>query len=1454
MSNITHHKTEPLDKASFRNSRYHVIKQQGAYERYLIIICLTLFLVQVSESQTPDTYVAMLPFPSQAGTSASVLTHEASESVSTFESSSTDPGKGVSSNPPSDSELSWAQPQPAQGAKMARSHMSVSLSNEPQIIFPAPISCIAFSSTLVSISASPDLGILQPDAFVALNTDVQLEGIAETQTWDTACNKTVATVPFAWSLSFQAPGGTPIDVSTMLVDSRTLRPKFIASDSGTYRAKLSAADKVIEKNIVVEAISPTGTWVSIGPNNVAGRTRAIAFDSVTRAMYAAADSGGVWKSANNGASWAPLTDNKLPTLKVNTVAISRTDPSPSAAPIIVAGTMRGVFRSMDDGATWKASVPGACANDLISQATIVKIAVHPTNPNVVYAGTDAGVFRTSNGGDCWDQVLSGRNIADLIIAKTTDPTIYASVWNVGIFRATEADPTMWTLLNDLSGSGLPPQDPRFEGLLRVSLGDKRLYISPADAVLGIPPAGTLVQAGAPDLITPAKPLARFACNEFNLDANASGAFDANDVIYRHASKDCNNQTFTVLIGDTRLTGPLAGTVVEAGDADVGAGLSFIHAFELFADINGDGVYNIYESIYRDAGFGKISLTVADSAPTILYAGFEPEPYQVYKSTDGGNTWAETLTAPHTCFGQQCYLNNVIAVDPIDTNIVYVGQVHLSASTNGGATWREMNGPNINPSDFIGQWIHDDMHAIVFDPSDPKTVYIGTDGGVFRYSIDPMNLKPNWLPQNEALATTQFYHMGLSPSEPFEAAGGLQDNGTLRRSSGKIWGGINGGDGFRTVYDASSTFDKPIIYYDRYWGRPPILRFPNGGIGGDGSFFADPFRKGNMLRFNGNLLKATDADTASPATWGCIDPTKANDKDVVTSVAFVRPGSLLALLTQSLVRAKQPQDLYYVGTDDGSIYLLAYPPGMPPSPDCHDPGPVESIEIKVFPPPMSERACVRVAPGAVQSIAVDPIDASIIYATFKGQGANRILRIKNSSALNWCAESITGGPQSNDLSLDPPPSLDNLSPFPEGLSAADIAVDPLDFDTNPGVYVATDDGVFFGKLQPLGRTGRSAWQWFRSSGMPNVLVTSLKSHENKDGVSGILRAATYGRGVFELVKNPNQQALKQGRSTLQQSATEDQITNLRVQEFSAPEDRYRVIHIKLNYNYQSDHGENVKIRATGLGQNEETGFFVTETQMVQRGRGDASLLITYAAQNAPLSLTTEAIRVDLFVPNQSPFFSSFHNLKKAWRKPGTRTLSVSAIQRIVDGSPSPVALPITVRSGSQNVIKNAEFDLTLEQGTPVTVHAPSEFTMAEGVAIFMGWSVVGHRLDSSPEISLTLSDDMALIANYELKKELPPFTLTVQSRCDRCSSNPDFFGMTIDLTRSARAQAIYTTFRTEIRAGVPFSVEAPATVRVGNRNLKFIYWEIGRVCISSRRLSLKMGGNITLTAIYRFKTY
>ncbi|MHC5066340.1 MAG: WD40/YVTN/BNR-like repeat-containing protein, partial [Planctomycetota bacterium] len=107
-------------------------------------------------------------------------------------------------------------------------------------------------------------------------------------------------------------------------------------------------------------------WQWLGPGNIGGRIRAIVIHPNTpTTMWAGAATGGVWKTTNGGASWAPLDDYPA-SLTIGCMVMEPGNPNhlyvgtgeggyfdtiegtSNTAAILGAG----IFESTDAGATW----------------------------------------------------------------------------------------------------------------------------------------------------------------------------------------------------------------------------------------------------------------------------------------------------------------------------------------------------------------------------------------------------------------------------------------------------------------------------------------------------------------------------------------------------------------------------------------------------------------------------------------------------------------------------------------------------------------------------------------------------------------------------------------------------------------------------------------------------------------------------------------------------------------------------------------------------------------------------------------------------------------------------------------------------------------------------------------------------------------------------------------------
>ena len=150
-------------------------------------------------------------------------------------------------------------------------------------------------------------------------------------------------------------------------------------------------------------------WQALGPSNVGGRVRSLAFDpSNPSRLLAGTASGGLWVSPDGGASWSANNDF-LPNLSISTVAFDPSNPS-----IVYAGTGEasaglvgaGAFKSFDGGNTWQylaSTNPDANAD----WRFVNRLAVDPANPQVVLAAmtnnnrTSGAIYRSVDGGVSW---------------------------------------------------------------------------------------------------------------------------------------------------------------------------------------------------------------------------------------------------------------------------------------------------------------------------------------------------------------------------------------------------------------------------------------------------------------------------------------------------------------------------------------------------------------------------------------------------------------------------------------------------------------------------------------------------------------------------------------------------------------------------------------------------------------------------------------------------------------------------------------------------------------------------------------------------------------------------------------------------------------------------------------------------------------------------------------------
>ena len=214
---------------------------------------------------------------------------------------------------------------------------------------------------------------------------------------------------------------------------------------------------------------------NIGPASMSGRVVDMdVVESNPSTWYVAGATGGLWRTEDNGVTWASTFD--APVHSIGDVAVFQPNPQ-----IIWVGTGErasrqsvgwgdGVYKSTDGGKTWQNM-------GLATSMHIGRIQLHPSDPNIAYvaaqgsvwgAGGDRGLYRTTDGGRTWTRtlVVDDETGATDVAMDWNDPNVlYASTYQrrrsaygfdgggpgSALWKSTDAGAT-WS---KLTGHGLP---------------------------------------------------------------------------------------------------------------------------------------------------------------------------------------------------------------------------------------------------------------------------------------------------------------------------------------------------------------------------------------------------------------------------------------------------------------------------------------------------------------------------------------------------------------------------------------------------------------------------------------------------------------------------------------------------------------------------------------------------------------------------------------------------------------------------------------------------------------------------------------------------------------------------------------------------------------------------------------------------------------------------------------
>jgi photosystem II stability/assembly factor-like uncharacterized protein len=471
--------------------------------------------------------------------------------------------------------------------------------------------------------------------------------------------------------------------------------------------------------------------------------------------------------------------------------------------------------------------------------------------------------------------------------------------------------------------------------------------------------------------------------------------------------------------------------------------------------------------------GRIGLALAPSNPEVVYAIIEAADKKggIFRSTDQGATWER-----RNDFDQQAQYYSQLTVDPHDPDRLYVMNVLIQVSDDGGKTLRRLG----------ERFKHVDSHVLWIDPKQPSFFRVGCDGGVY----ESFDRGETWR-FHANLPITQFYDVAVDEAGPFyHVYGGTQDNFTLggpartRTVTGITnadWFVTQGGDGFHSRVDPK---DPNTVYSEAQYGN--LVRFdrrtgqsmgiqPQPGKGEpplrwnwDSPLLISPHSHTRLYFAANKLFRSDDRGNTWKAVSGDLSRQLNRDKLPVMGKVWGADAVGKHLSTSfygnitALAESPKREGLLYAGTDDGLVQVA-------------EPANGGWRRVDKF-PGVPERTYVS-------RLLASQHDANTVYAAFDNH--------KNADFAPYLLKSADAGktwtPVAGDLSANGPV-----------LALAEDHVDPglLFVGTEFGLFVTTDGGK----------------KWVRlKGGLPTIAVRDLAIQRQEND----LVVGTFGRGIYVL---------------------------------------------------------------------------------------------------------------------------------------------------------------------------------------------------------------------------------------------------------------------------------------------------------------------------------------------------